>query len=260
MNWALVTGASSGIGAEIAVSLAKRKYNLVLVARREDRLKELAEKLVSQHGIDVRVEPMDITQEAARDTLKKNLEEAGISISFLVNNAGIGQVGEYTQTSIVEYQKTIDLNCSALTALISDYLPVMQQNRKGYILNVSSVSGLMPGPGLALYHASKAFVQSLSEGLWQENRRNGVVVTASCPGPTESEFHGHAGSDKIGMFRRIGLMPASVVAEQAVSATLKGKRVVVHGLLNKIMAWSGDWTPKRILLPVTAKIMSTDQA
>lgn len=156
-----------------------------------------------------------------------------------------------------DYQRTIDLNCTALTALICDYLPAMQSAGKGNILNVSSVSGLMPGPNLALYHGTKNYVQALSEGLWQENKKHNVVITASCPGPTESEFHAHAGSDKIGLFQKIGLMSAEAVAEQAVSACLSGKRRVVHGLMNKIMAWSAAWTPKGILLPVTAGIMSS---
>lgn len=257
MAWALVTGASSGIGAEIAKSLAKRKYDLILVARRESRLVELAEQLQSEHGINTRIQTMDITDEAARASLKNFVQQEGIQVEFLVNNAGIGQVGAFESYSMADYQRTIDLNCTALTALICDFLPGMQANKRGHILNVSSVSGLMPGPNLALYHGTKNFVQALSEGLWQENKKHNVVVTASCPGPTESEFHGHAGSDKIGMFQKIGLMPARAVAEQAVSACLGGKRVVVHGLLNKIMAWSASWTPKALLLPVTAGIMSS---
>lgn len=256
MSWALVTGASSGIGAEIAVSLAKRKYNLILVARRESLLRRLAERLQQQYQVQVSVKALDITSEQARNDLKAQLKAEQIEPEFLVNNAGIGQVGQFEENTMGDYQRTIDLNCTALTALIFDYLPAMQQRKSGYILNVSSVSGLMPGPNLAIYHASKNYVQALSEGLWQENRRKGVVVTASCPGPTESEFHQHAGSDQIGMFHRIGLMPASKVAEQAVDACLNGKRIVVHGLLNQAMALSGKYTPKSILLPITALIMS----
>ena len=257
MSWALVTGASSGIGAEIAASLAKRKYNLVLVARREPLLRQLAEKLQQQYQVQVSVQALDITSEQARNELKANLAAEQIEPEFLVNNAGIGQVGQFEDNSMTDYQRTIDLNCTALTALICDYLPAVQQRKSGYILNVSSVYGLMPGPNLAIYHASKNYVQALSEGLWQENRKKGVVVTASCPGPTESEFHQHAGSDQIGMFNRIALMPASKVAEQAVNACLNGKRVVVHGLLNQIMGLSGKWTPKAILLPITSLVMSS---
>jgi len=257
MAWALVTGASSGIGAEIAKSLAKRNYNLLLVARREDRLVELAEQLKSEYGINVHVQALDITLETARASLKNFVQQQGLTIEFLVNNAGIGQVGQFEDHSMADYQRTIDLNCTALTALICDYLPAMQSNKRGHILNVSSVSGLMPGPNLALYHATKNYVQALSEGLWQENKKHNVVVTASCPGPTESEFHAHAGSDKIGMFQKIGLMSAEAVAEQGVKACLTGQRVVVHGLLNKLMALSANWTPKGILLPVTAGIMSS---
>lgn len=255
-KWALVTGASSGIGAEIATALAKRRYNLVIVARREARLRQLANQLTQDFGILVNVQPLDITSPAARQQLKNTLANDNIAPEFLVNNAGIGQVGQFEQYDMADYQRTIDLNCSALTALICDYLPAMQQAGRGYILNTSSVSGLMPGPNLALYHASKNFVQALSEGLWQENRSKGVVITASCPGPTESEFHQHAGSDKIGMFNRVGLMAASTVAEQAVDACLKGKRVVIHGLLNRLLGWSGKWTPRTLLLPLTAVIMS----
>lgn len=257
MSWALVTGASSGIGAEIAVSLAKCRYNLILVARREPQLQQLADTIQQQYGVEVVIQPMDITCPVARQQLKNTLANDNITPEFLVNNAGIGQVGQFEQYDMATYQRTIDLNCSALTALICDYLPAMQQAGRGHILNVSSVSGLMPGPNLALYHASKNFVQALSEGLWQENRKKGVVITASCPGPTESEFHQHAGSDKIGMFQRIGLMSASTVAEQAVNACLSGKRVVVHGLLNRIMGYSSRWTPKALLLPLTARVMSS---
>lgn len=257
MSWALITGASSGIGAEIAKSLAKRRYDLILVARRENRLIELAEQLQSDFGINVHINAMDITDETARASLKNFLLQQKIGVDFLVNNAGIGQVGQFQEYSMQDYQRTIDLNCTALTALICDYLPAMQSAGKGNILNVSSVSGLMPGPNLALYHGTKNYVQALSEGLWQENKKHNVVITASCPGPTESEFHAHAGSDKIGLFQKIGLMSAEAVAEQAVSACLSGKRRVVHGLMNKIMAWSAAWTPKGILLPVTAGIMSS---
>lgn len=259
MGWALITGASSGIGAEIAKSLAMRQYNLILVARREHLLAELAAALSSQFGIKTEVVAADISQPDSRAELKARLQSLNISPEFLVNNAGIGQVGQFEQTDMADYQRTIDLNCTALTALIADYLPAMQQQRHGYILNISSVSGLMPGPNLALYHASKNFVQALSESLWQENKSKGVVVTASCPGPTESEFHQHAGSEKIGMFHRIGLMSAKTVAEQAVNATLKGKRRVVHGWLNKAMAISENITPRKIFLPITAMVMSSSK-
>lgn len=221
MSWALVTGASSGIGAELAVSLAKRKYDLIIVARREPLLTAMAEKLQQQYGVKVLVQPLDITQPESRQALQQFIKQQGIDVEFLVNNAGIGQVGPFEQYEMTDYQRTIDLNCTALTALICDYLPGMQQRKRGHILNVSSVSGLMPGPGLTLYHASKNYVQALSEGLWQENRKYGVTVTASCPGPTDSEFHQHAGSDKIGMFNRIGLMSAQTVAEQAINADRK---------------------------------------
>jgi short-subunit dehydrogenase len=256
MSWALVTGASSGIGAAFAKSLAQRKYDLVLVARREQRLQQLADTLTAEYGVNIVIQPLDITLPEARKQLKANLEQHNITPEMLVNNAGIGQVGRFEAIDMCQYQRTIDLNCTALTALISDYLPAMQQQQKGYILNVSSVSGLMPGPNLALYHASKNFVQALSEALWQENRHRGVVITASCPGPTESEFHQHAGSDKIGMFKRIGLMSADAVAEQALNATLAGKRRVVHGWLNRLMASSARLTPKALLLPITQRIMS----
>lgn len=257
MGWALITGASSGIGAEIAKSLAQRRYHLILVARREQRLQELADGLSAQFGISTQVIAADISQPAARQQLKATLKELGITPEFLVNNAGIGHVGQFEQTDMADYQRTIDLNCTALTALIADYLPAMQQNRQGYILNISSVSGLMPGPNLALYHASKNFVQALSEALWQENKAKGVVVTASCPGPTESEFHQHAGSEKIGVFNRIALMSARKVAEQAVDATLKGKRRVVHGWLNRIMVANEILLPRRIFLAITALVMSS---
>ena len=193
--WALVTGASAGIGAEFCRQLASLGYRLVLVARREDRLHALAESLKTEFSAECRVIALDLAEPDAASRLDQSLESAGIEVEFLVNNAGFGLPGHYTQSDWPTHDKFIQLMVTAVCDLCWRLLPGMQRRKKGYIINVASLAGLVPGTaGHTLYSASKAFLVRFSESLALENEVHGVRVSALCPGFTFSEFHDVTGT------------------------------------------------------------------
>jgi len=197
-GWALVTGASAGIGAEFCRQLAARGYNLVLVSRREDRLKQLASELQRDFGVECTSFGSDLSMPGAGSILAARLREAGIEIGFLVNNAGFGLPGHFTDSSWETHESFIRLMVTVVCELTWNLLPSMQKNGSGYIINVASLAGLVPGSaGHTLYGASKAFLVRFSESLAAENHGNGVRVSALCPGFTYSEFHDVSGTQEL---------------------------------------------------------------
>ncbi|MDX1459636.1 MAG: SDR family oxidoreductase [Xanthomonadales bacterium] len=193
--WALVTGASAGIGEEFCRQLAARGYHLVLVARRADRLHALAERLKTEHGTASLVLPADLSDPRAATQIVRQLGARDIEVEFLVNNAGYGLPGRFTEASWEDHQRFIQVMMTAVCELTWRLLPPMQSRKKGYVINVASVAGLMPGSeGHTLYGASKAFLISFSESLALENRFHSVHVSALCPGFTYSEFHDVTGT------------------------------------------------------------------
>lgn len=250
----IVTGASEGIGAELARVFAANGRHVTLVARRRDRLEALADEIAAGGAPRPLVVELDLTAEAALDTLGEALAQAGLAPEILVNNAGFGLIGRAAELDAVEQLAMIDLNIRALTALTLRFLPSIIAAR-GAILNVASVASFIPGPGFAIYYASKAYVRSFSEALAEELRPRGVRVTALCPGPVLTGFQGRAGFALTGGMKAMtpALLPAEEVARQGYEALLRGRRVIVPGLVNKIVVLLGRAAPRAILLPLLAR-------
>jgi short-subunit dehydrogenase len=247
---ALVTGASSGIGEAIARQLASRGHGLTLVARREDRLWELASDLAEKHGVHAGVIAADLGDPAERHRLASQIAEAGLQVEVLVNNAGFGGTGDRERLVAM-----VELNCVALLDLQERYLGPMVDRGRGAVINVASTAAFQPLPGTATYAATKAFVLSLSEATHEELKGTGVTMTAVCPGPVRTEFMAVAGiegaEDQVpGLF----WMSADDVAKAAVDAADKGKRAIVPGLLNRAGAITGQHTPRTLVLPLAKRV------
>lgn len=196
MSTALITGASAGLGASFAQELAKRQTDLVLVARSQDKLQQLAQDLQATYGIQVEVIPQDLTEPDAASKVFERINQKNITIDLLINNAGFGDYGVFSQSSRQKQLKMIQLNILALVDLTHHFLPQMQQRGSGSIINVSSISGFQPLPYLSIYSSTKAFIISFSEAIWAENQHTGVKILAACPGPTETNFFAAANFDQ----------------------------------------------------------------
>ncbi|BDV34869.1 SDR family NAD(P)-dependent oxidoreductase [Methylocystis iwaonis] len=248
---AVVTGASEGIGAELARVFAAKGHEVAIVARRGDRLATLAEDIAAKgHKRPIVVE-LDLLSEGAAETLAARLSEAGLAPQYLVNNAGFGLIGAIADLDQAEQLAMIDLNIRALTALTLRFLPSLTQT-KGGVMNVASVASFMPGPGFAVYYATKAFVRSFSEAISYELKPAGVKVSCLCPGPVLTGFQARAGMSYDGLMSAMkpALVPAEEVARQGYEGLMAGRRVVVPGTMNKFMVWSARLSPRAILLPL----------
>lgn len=244
----MITGASSGIGEELAKKFAKGGYNLVLVARTEDKLKTLARELKSEAKIKVWVEPADLSRRGSAKKLAKSLNHQGITIDILVNCAGVLENGNFVDLSSSSQEGLIDLNVSGLTSMLSHFLPPMVARGKGRILNVASIAAFQPVPGLATYAATKAYVLSLTESLAEELSGTGVSITALCPGVTATNMVTTA-QEKSGGFNLPAFMigEAEEVAAQGYRACLKGEVICVPGTVNLAATIVGRATPKWLL-------------
>lgn len=250
-SWAVVTGASGGIGREIARELAARGHALVLTARSGDALAQLAEELRRAHGTPSLCCVLDLGAPGGPEALLQRLTGAGITPDVLVNNAGIGVYGPFAEADPARLQAVIDLNIAALTRLTSLLVPCMLRLGHGRILNVSSTAAFQPGPGMAVYFASKAYVQSFSEALDVELRRRGITVTALCPGPTATGFQTRAAGERSALFH--GHMDdARAVARLGVKAMLRGRPVAIAGARNRWMALGVRLAPRRLVTVLTA--------
>jgi uncharacterized protein len=250
----VITGASSGIGRALAL-LAAKDAPVLLVARSGDPLQLLATEIERADGrADVLV--LDITKADAAVQIANKLIQSNSYCDILINNAGYGLIGEADSLDAEDQLGMIDLNCRALTALTLAFLPEMKRRGRGGVMNVASMAGFAPGPGMAIYYASKAYVLSFSQALWQEMRPLGVVITALCPGPVQTAFFDRAtgGKAKPDIFK----MLPSITAEQAALAGWRGfkagKRVVFPTFFNRLSIWGMVLMPKALLLPMVAKL------
>jgi len=248
---ALITGASAGIGRELCKLAAQDKRDLVLVARRRDRLEEIAAELRTAQGVEVTVIAADLGQAKAPQEILGQVLAAGIEVECLMNNAGFGAHGPFAEMERARQLEMIDVNIRALVELCHLFLPAMLLRKQGQILNVASIAGFVPGPYMATYYASKAFVLSFTEALATELRGSGVSVTASCPGPTATEFSDVAGSSRTKLFRR-GVADAASVAKHAYKAMLAGKVVAIPGFMNKLLAASSSLGPRAMIRNIAA--------
>lgn len=231
---ALVTGASSGIGEAFARALGSAGVDLVLVARRADRLAALATELEAT-ATSVELLVADLTEQADRDQVRQRLADPDRPLDLLINCAGIGANGPFADGDVDDYRQIVELNIEAVVELTHAALGPMVEHRRGWVLNVSSLGGHAPGPNFAVYSASKAFVTSFSESLHEEVRRSGVVVTAVCPGATRTEFGQDTGADASGM-PEVLWQDADDVAAEGLAAVAAGKAVRVTGRINRVSA------------------------
>ena len=252
---ALITGASAGLGREYARLFAKDGHDLVLVARRRERLDELANELTAAHGTTCTVIAADLATPGAGRQIADQVQAAGRTIDFLVNNAGFGKRGPFAQSDVRLQLEMIDVNVRALVELTHLFLPGMLERKQGRILNIASMAGFVPGPFMATYYSSKAFVVSFTEALAQELRGTGVTATASCPGPTATEFGDVAGSSKSNLFKR-RVADAASVARHGYRAMLAGTVVAIPGMQNKLSVQSVRIAPRAVVRAISAKLNS----
>ncbi|MEZ4225615.1 MAG: SDR family oxidoreductase [Polyangiaceae bacterium] len=250
---ALITGASAGIGRELAQIFAREKTNLVLVARRRDRLESLSQELMAEHGIAALVVDEDLADPASPARVVEAVGREGWVIDFLVNNAGFGTNGSFAELDLERELAQIQVNVTSLVHMTRLVLPQMLARGRGRILNIGSTAGFQPGPFMAVYYASKAFVNHFTEALWYELKGTGVTATVSCPGATATEFAGIAGNDKSKLFQMGAASPAHI-AREAHRAMMQGKPMVVHGLKNKIGLQSLRISPRAAVRNLAATL------
>ena len=251
----LITGASAGIGTELARQLAARGHNLTLVARRRDRLDQLAEELRRAHGTHADVHAVDLADDAARAALIDALQQGERDVVAVCNNAGYGSFGHFWELPRESETKMVRLNCEALVELTHAFLPAMVERGEGAILEVASMASFQPAPWNSTYSATKAFVLSFSEGVSAELAGTGVTLTVLCPGPVETEFADIAGvADLEAGLPNFLSQSAEEVARAGISGMDRGKRVVFTGLPHRVMAQAGRFTPRSALLPIVNKI------
>ncbi|MDQ6892436.1 MAG: SDR family oxidoreductase [Acidobacteriota bacterium] len=254
---ALVTGASSGIGRELAVLLARDGHDLVLVARDAARLEALARELFEAHGTTSTVLPLNLSAPDGPFDVLAEVRRAGIELDVLVNNAGIGVWGFFAEADLARELEMIRVNVIAVTVLAKAVLPEMLARGSGRILNVASTAAFQPGPLMAVYYGTKAYVLSFSEAIANETAGTGVTVTAFCPGPTITEFQKKAGMEQTRLFRSRLVQDARTAAKAGYEGMKRGKRVVVPGIANKILAQGVRFAPRRLLTAVTRRIQET---
>jgi uncharacterized protein len=250
-----VTGASSGIGAEIARELARRGHGVTLAARREERLGELADEISGDHGVQAETVSADVADEDARRRLKAELTRRNLDVEVLVNNAGFGSGGAFVELEPEKEAEMVRTNVEAVVALTGLFLPAMVERGRGAVLNVASLIAFQPVPFQATYGATKAAVLSFSDALHEELRGSGVTVTSVCPGPVRTEFGesgGFGGADDR-IPDRLWLESDKVAAD-AVNAMENGDRITVPGTRNQIAALYGQHLPRFLLLPLVRRI------
>ena len=243
---ALITGASGGIGLELARLFAAGGYDLVLVARSADKLEELAGEL-RKHGGAARVLAKDLASPESPEEVFRELEAAGVAVDVLVNNAGFATYGPFAETDLGRELEELQLNVATLTHLTKKLLPGMLARRRGGVLNVASTAGFQPGPLMAVYYATKAYVISFSEALAEELSGTGVTVSVLCPGPTATGFQRRAGMEASKLFSGLlRVADAAAVARAGYEGFRAGKRIVIPGLINKVGVQSIRVSPRAL--------------
>jgi uncharacterized protein len=250
---ALVTGAAGGIGEELARLLAADGHDLVLVARSRDKLEQLAAELSAKHNVRALVVAKDLARPEAPQEIFDELQRGGVPVGVLVNNAGFGSYGPFVETDLRAELDLLQVNVAALTHLTKLFLPGMVARRKGYVMQVASTAAFQPGPLMAVYYASKAYVLHFSEAIANELEGTGVVVSALCPGPTETGFVAAAGMKDSKLFDR-GAMGAREVAEIGYRGMLEGKTIVIPGFRNSFVARAVGLAPRRLVTRVVRRI------
>ncbi|PPI80441.1 SDR family oxidoreductase [Marinobacter flavimaris] len=243
MSYVVITGASAGIGERFARALAAEKQNLILVARREERLNTLATELKQQHGIEAIVLKADLANEAGAEALARQINDVGWVLSGLINNAGFGDRGAFADLGLERQLSMIQVNITSLVSLTWQLLPSLRKQPGSFVINVASTAAFQAGPNMAIYYATKAFVLSFSEALHEELRGAGVSVSTLCPGATDSEFATEAHMTNTKLFKA-GTMTAEAVVKKSLAQ--RRKAIVIPGLRNLLMVWSGKLSPRAV--------------
>jgi len=249
---ALITGASFGIGLELARIFAREGYSLVLVARSADKLRQVASELEKAHSTRSLILAADLSEPGAAAYVLDQTTRAQIAVDILVNNAGFGQYGLFAENDLEECLRQIQLNVTTLTHLTRLYLPEMLERKSGRILNVASTAAFQPGPLMAVYFATKAYVLHFSEALANELEGTGITVTCLCPGATATEFHKRANATGMRLLK-MGSMDARTVAEDGYRALIAGKPVVISGFKNWLVAQSVRFSPRKLVTAIARK-------
>jgi hypothetical protein len=253
---ALVTGASAGIGVDLAECFAREGYDLVLTARSAGPLTEVANRLAQAHGVKATAIAQDLGAIGGGSALHAAIQQRGVEIDVVVNNAGYGHAGALTSSDLQTQLGMIDLNVRALVELTYLYWDAMLAKKRGGVLNVASTAAFQPGPLMANYYASKAYVLSFSEALWEEARGTGVHVSCLCPGPTISKFRERAGTDKTQLAKASKAMESAPVARMGYEGFKRNTRVVVTGRRNAFQAGLVKYIPRETLLKMVRNIQS----
>ncbi len=248
---ALITGASSGLGVEFARIHASKGDNLVLVARSKDKMNLLKAELIKEFGISVYVIGKNLTGQSAAKEIFDELQTKKIRVDFLINNAGFGDFGTFAQCDWDKQMDMISLNVMALTHLTRLFLPEMIKNNYGKIMNIASTAAFQPGPTMSVYFATKAYVLSFTEAIANELKGTGVTATTLCPGATNTGFKINASLDNSNLFKGNQIAESKDVAEFGYKAMMKGKTVVIHGFMNRIMSGSVRFAPRKVVVAVT---------
>lgn len=254
MGIALITGASSGIGRDIAELFARDSHDVILVARRREKLEEIADELRQKFQVQAHVFECDLSVPGAPGELVESIESAGLRVDFLVNNAGFGTLGKFWELDTQKELDQIQVNVSALVHLTSLLLPGMVQRDFGKVLNIASTAAFQAGPFMATYYATKAFVVSFSEALDHELDGTRVSVTAHCPGATATEFSSVSGNEEARLFKMQTPAKSENVALDAYQAMMEGKRVKIHGLKNAFGAVMAQIGPRKVATALAAKM------
>lgn len=253
---ALITGASSGIGAAFAEALAREGVDLILVARSEDRLRTLAGRLTRDHGRNVQVIPADLAKSDAAARLKKSVDALDMPVDLLINNAGFGTTGSFVKQNAAREAEEIRLNAGAVVALAHAFVPGMVERGGGAVINMASVAAFQPMPYFAVYAATKAFVLSFSDALGAELHKNGVQVMAVCPGPVDTAFFEATGNHRLRDTVPKGLMmTAEDVVQLSLKAFIAGKTLVIPGAANRAVSWISRVAPRKLVVASMARVM-----
>lgn len=252
MSTAIVTGASTGIGRELAVLCAQVGYDLVIIARNESQLKTLAATIRSSTGRTVQVVAKDLTNPEAPTEIHEALRD--LDVEILINNAGIGMRGHFAELDALQQMQMLQLNVNALTHLTRLFLPALIGRGKGRIMNVASTAAFQAGPLMAVYYASKAYVLSLSEALHNECRGKGVTVTALCPGATATEFQKRADMTRTRLFNSGNTMSPDKVAKLGFDAMMRGEPLCITGFLNQLFAFSTRLAPRQLAAAIARSL------
>lgn len=240
---ALITGSSGGIGSDLARLFARDGFNLILTARRLEKLNELKSELENQFKINVSVISLDLSEKNAAKSLYDFTKSHNLSVDILVNNAGFGDFALFSDCKLEKQQQMIQLNIMTLTELTKLFLPQMLERKNGRILNIASVASFMPGPKMSVYYASKAFVRSFSEALSVELKKSGVTVTALCPGPVSTDFWNRAEADNSSLFKHLFFASSEKVAEFGYKCLMKGKVLAIPNFSTRFFVFLAKFLP-----------------